>query len=53
MPEANCTGSTRRIDSMTLIARPDSQLLVVDANVARLEATRAALAPVGASVLAV
>ena len=38
---------------MTLIARPDSQLLVVDANVARLEATRAALAPVGASVLGV
>jgi len=38
---------------MTLIARPDSQLLVVDANVGRLEATRAALAPVGASVLGV
>jgi two-component system sensor histidine kinase/response regulator len=36
---------------MTLIARPDTRLLVVDANVVRLESTCAALASVGASLL--
>ena len=36
---------------MTLIARPDTRLLVIDANVARLESTSAALASIGASVL--